>query len=138
MKDKRGLITSQNSGFFQDLIRHIKLIFRLLGDKRVNFFLKILPVAAVIYLVAPVDLVPGLVLPMVGALDDAAILWLGTSLFISLCPDDVVREHMGALEKVVDSGWEDAEKDVPDEIVDAQAQDAPALLGEDKTEGREY
>jgi uncharacterized membrane protein YkvA (DUF1232 family) len=123
MADKRELINSQNTGFFQDLIQRIKLIGRLLGDKRVNFFLKILPVASVIYLVSPIDFAPGLALPIIGALDDAAILWLGTSLFVSLCPEEVVQEHLAVLNKVVDSSWRDAEKEPVTDIVEVEPKD---------------
>ena len=123
MADKRELINSQNTGFFQDLIQRIKLIGRLLGDKRVNFFLKILPVASVIYLVSQIDFAPGLALPIIGALDDAAILWLGTSLFVSLCPEEVVQEHLAVLNKVVDSSWRDAEKEPVTDIVEVEPKD---------------
>lgn len=123
MADKHDLINSQNTGFFQDLIQRIKLIGRLMGDKRVNFFLKILPVAAVVYLVSPIDLVPGLALPVIGALDDAAILWLGTTLFVSLCPEEVVEEHMSALNKVVDSSWRNAEEQPVTDIVEVKPRD---------------
>jgi hypothetical protein len=34
---------------------------------------------------------------------------VGTSLFVALCPDDVVQEHMNALNKVVTANWRDAE-----------------------------
>jgi uncharacterized membrane protein YkvA (DUF1232 family) len=123
MTNKRDMINSQNTGFFQDLVLRIKLIGRLLGDKRVNFFLKFLPIGAVIYLVLPVDLIPGIALPIIGALDDAAILWLGTSLFLSLCPDEVVQEHRAALHKVVDSSWRDAGKEGGADIVEVEPRD---------------
>jgi len=123
MANKRDLINSQNTGFFQDLVQRIKLIGKLMGDKRVNFFLKILPVASLVYLVAPIDLAPGLALPVIGALDDAAILWLGTTLFVSLCPEEIVQEHMGRLEKVVDSTWRDAPKEEPTDIVEVEPRD---------------
>jgi uncharacterized membrane protein YkvA (DUF1232 family) len=123
MANKRDLINSQNTGFFQDLVQRIKLIGKLMGDKRVNFFLKILPVASLVYLVAPIDLAPGLALPVIGALDDAAILWLGTTLFVSLCPEEIVQEHMGGLEKVVDSTWRDAPKEEPTDIVEVEPRD---------------
>jgi uncharacterized membrane protein YkvA (DUF1232 family) len=125
MAQKRDLISSQNTGFFQDLIQRIKLIGRLMGDNRVNFFLKILPVAAVVYLVSPLDLVPGLALPVIGALDDAAVLWLGTSLFVALCPEEVVQEHLGALNKVVDSSWRDVGLETGEEIVEVQPREEP-------------
>ncbi len=123
MANKRDLINSQNTGFFQDLVQRIKLIGKLMGDKRINFFLKILPVASLVYLVAPIDLAPGLALPVIGALDDAAILWLGTTLFVSLCPEEIVQEHMGGLEKVVDSTWHDAPKEEPTDIVEVEPRD---------------
>lgn len=123
MVEKRDLISSQNTGFFQDLIQRTKLILRLMGDKRVNFLLKILPVAAIVYLVSPIDLVPGLALPVIGALDDAAVLWLGTSLFVALCPEEVVQEHLAYLNKVVNGSWRDAEAVSQTEIVDVTPSD---------------
>lgn len=124
MAEKRDLINFQNTGFFQDLIQRVKLIWRLMGDKRVNFFLKLLPVAALVYLVSPIDLIPGLALPVIGALDDAAILWLGTTLFVSLCPDAVVREHSSALNSVVDATWhEPGEESETGIIIEAEPRD---------------
>jgi uncharacterized membrane protein YkvA (DUF1232 family) len=126
MADKRDILHNQNSGFFQDLVLRVKLILKLMGDKRVNFFLKLLPIGALIYLVSPIDLIPGAVLPVIGALDDAAVLWLGTTLFVSLCPDDIVQEHTNALHKVVAGTWRDApEQDEPDEVIEAESHEAP-------------
>ena len=123
MAEKRDLINSQNTGFFQDLIQRAKLIGRLMGDKRVNFFLKVLPVAAILYLVSPIDLAPGLALPVIGALDDAAVLWLGTSLFVALCPEEVVQEHLASLNKVVEGSWREAESESQTEIIDVAPRD---------------
>ncbi len=126
MANKRDLLKNPNSGFFQDLILRVKLIFRLIGDRRVNFFLKLLPIGALIYLVSPVDLLPGAVLPVIGALDDAAVLWLGATLFVSLCPDDVVQEHMNALQKVIPATWRDSSpRDEANEIIEAESREAP-------------
>ena len=125
MSNKHEIFSSQNSGIFQDLILRIKLILRLIGDKRINFLLKLLPIGAIIYVVSPVDLIPGLALPVIGALDDAAVLWLGTTLFVSLCPDEVVQEHMNALHKVVPGTWRDVPpKDKTDEVLDVKAHDS--------------
>jgi uncharacterized membrane protein YkvA (DUF1232 family) len=122
MPDMRKIISSQNSGFIGNLVVQVKLILRLLRDPRVNFFLKLLPVAAAIYVISPIDLIPGAVLPFIGALDDAVVIWLGTSLFLAFCPEDVVREHTNALENVVTGTWKDApQQKVNDEIIDAEA-----------------
>jgi uncharacterized membrane protein YkvA (DUF1232 family) len=122
MTKKRTILQNQNSGFFQDTILRVKLILRLMGDRRVNFLLKLLPIAAVVYLISPIDLLPGAVLPVIGALDDAAALWLGATLFVSLCPDDVVQEHMDALQKVVTGTWRDApEPGKAAEVIDVES-----------------
>lgn len=88
----RKIITA-NSGVFQELLKRIKLVLRLMGDRRVSSFLKLLPVAGLVYWLVP-DLLPG-------PIDDAAIIWLGTYLFVELCPPDVVQEHMDYLNNVV-------------------------------------
>lgn len=105
---KKRSIQNPQSGFFQDLILQAKLILRLMGDREVPFLLKLLPVGALIYLVSPVDLFPGLTLPVIGVLDDAAVIWLGFTLFVSLCPDHVVQRHREALEQVIQGTWRDA------------------------------
>jgi uncharacterized membrane protein YkvA (DUF1232 family) len=126
MTNKGGILRNPDKGFIQDLILRVKLILRLMGDKRVNFFLKLLPVGALIYLVSPIDLIPGAVLPVIGALDDAAVLWLGVTLFVNLCPEGVVQEHMQALHQVVNAAWRDVPSgDDPDDVIDAAAYDDP-------------
>jgi len=123
---KFNILRNQNNGFFQDLILRVKLILRLMGDKRVNILLKLLPIAALIYLISPVDLLPGAVIPFIGALDDAAVLWLGATLFVNLCPDEVVQEHMNAMQKVVTGTWRDEpEQAGTGEVIDAEAYDSP-------------
>jgi len=126
MANKRDIINNQNSGFFKDLILRLKLILRLIGDRRINFLLKLLPIAAAIYVISPVDLIPGAVFPVIGALDDAVVIWLGTTLFVALCPDDIVQEHTNALHKVVTAIWRDApQQDETGEIIDAGASEGP-------------
>ncbi len=84
-------ITEYQGGFFQGMSNRIKLIIRLMADRRVNPILKLLPVGALIYLAIP-DLA-------LGPVDDALLIWLGTFLFVELCPPDVVQEHMERLER---------------------------------------
>ena len=120
-KKTRNILSTQNSGFFQDLVMRIKLVLRLMSDRRVTFFLKLLPIASLVYLVSPVDLAPGLALPIIGALDDAAVLWIGLSLFMSLCPDEVVQEHLNALQNVIPGTWHETAEE--SEIVEVEPRD---------------
>src|SRR5512143_4153904 len=97
MADKRDLMIPPQGGMIRDFILRVKLILRLIGDRRVNPWLKIIPVAGLAYLVSPLDIIPDIMLPVVGELDDAAILWLTNYLFVELCPPEVVAEHVKAL-----------------------------------------
>lgn len=87
----------KSDGFFDSLASEIKLIYRLMLDPRINPVLKILPAAALIYTFLP-DLV-------IGPFDDALVIWLGTTLFVELCPDEIVAEHRQQIRSVVDADW---------------------------------
>jgi hypothetical protein len=76
-------------GFLGEIILQTKLVYRLMRDKRINFFLKFLPFIGVVYLVFP-DLLPGPV-------DDAAIILTGSYLFVEFCPRVIVDEHLRLL-----------------------------------------
>lgn len=111
---KNKQLTVPQGGVLRDFVLRLKLIGRLMGDSRVNFFLKILPLASVAYLFWPIDLVPSVVLPVIGVLDDAAILWIGTNLFVELAPSAVVKEHMAELRSNLDE---------VDDVIDAESTD---------------
>ena len=114
-KNRRNLtVPPAQGGMLRDFVIRLKLIGRLLSDRRVSFFLKLLPIASLAYMISPVDLAPGVVLPVIGVLDDAAILWIGTNLFVELCPEDVVQEHTDELQSKADD---------TDNIIDADVTD---------------
>ncbi|OGN96466.1 MAG: hypothetical protein A2Z71_03980 [Chloroflexi bacterium RBG_13_50_21] len=118
-KNDRKIMLPQSGGIFQELSLRIKLILRLLGDKRVNAFLKVLPIGSLVYLVMP-DIAPG-------PIDDAALIWLATYLFVELCPPDVVQEHLEALKatrKVMDSYQETSQPEVHGEVIDGEIVDS--------------
>jgi len=114
-KSNRKIMLPQGGGFFQDLTLRLKLIMRLLGDGRVNPLLKLLPIGSLVYLVVP-DIAPG-------PIDDAAVIWLATYLFVELCPPGVVQEHLEALNatrKVMDSYEETSQPATHDEVIDGE------------------
>jgi hypothetical protein len=102
-------------GFFQKIWLEVKLVLRLMKDRRVNPLIKLLPLGAFIYWIVP-DLVPGPV-------DDAMVMWLGFYLFIELCPPGVVAEHRQALLRVTSGEWHEAtttDTDTDPQVVDAE------------------
>ena len=77
--------------FLRNLITKVRLTVLLMLDKRVAIYLKLIPLAAVVYLIVP-DLV-------IGPIDDAVVLMGAIQLFITLCPKEVVEEYSKHLKK---------------------------------------
>lgn len=112
-KKERTIIPHQGGGVFHDLALRIKLILKLMADRRVSPWLKLLPIGSLFYLLFP-DIAPG-------PLDDAAIIWLGFYLFVELCPPEVVEEHMKALTRTIPAEWRDAESKAEEgEIIEGE------------------
>jgi uncharacterized membrane protein YkvA (DUF1232 family) len=76
------------------LLKQARLAWRLLRDGRVPGWAKLIPVAGVLYLLSPIDIIPEAILPLVGEVDDVVLLLLAMKLFIDLSPPGVVREHL--------------------------------------------
>lgn len=107
-KKTSDITVTQQGGVVRNVLNQLKLIFRLMGDKRVNLFAKLIPIGTMAYLFSP----DPIMIPIVGVVDDAALLWLGSYIFTELCPPDVVAEHMKALSGNMNS--DDAQNDVVD------------------------
>jgi uncharacterized membrane protein YkvA (DUF1232 family) len=80
--------------WLKDVVRQLRLAWRLFLDRRVPLWTKLVPPAAMAYVLSPIDILSDF--PPVGLnqLDDLAVLFLGVKLFIELAPPDVVREHL--------------------------------------------
>lgn len=74
------------------LIEQVMLTFRLLKDRRVPIWTKVLLFVPFLYLLSPIDILPDFI-PVLGQLDDISIILLGMRLFEALSPTDVVAEH---------------------------------------------
>ena len=83
---------------FLRVLRHLphfaKLYWRLFTDRRVSLRAKALLLAGVLYVLSPVDLLPFVLFPFLGAVDDLAVFILAARGFISLCPPDMVQERV--------------------------------------------
>jgi len=87
----------ESAGFLGGLLKQTRLSWRLLKDRRVPGWVKMIPIAGLFYLLSPVDLLPDLVLPGLGQVDDLAMLLLAAKVFVDLSPPGVVREHLADL-----------------------------------------
>ncbi len=84
-----------NPSYWKKVTRDLRVVWRLGWDPRVPIYLKAIPLLVVAYLLSPLDLIP--VIPVIGQLDDLAVLMLGLKAFTRLAPNEVVQEHRKAL-----------------------------------------
>jgi len=87
----------ETEGFIKGLIQHVRLVWRLLKDSRVPGWIKLVPLTGLLYVLSPIDLIPDLMLPVLGELDDLAIVILSLKSFIELSPPAIVRQHLDEL-----------------------------------------
>jgi uncharacterized membrane protein YkvA (DUF1232 family) len=100
MTDKSSLPSDPNNGavFMTETIKRLQLIWLLFKDSRVSFLAKSVLPLSLLYLISPVDFLPGAVFPVVGGLDDVGVILLGMALFLKLSPQDVVQYYQDRLE----------------------------------------
>lgn len=114
----------------REVVQQIKLLYHLMLDPRVHPLAKLIPIAAVAYVISPVDIVSD-VIPVLGQLDDAAIVMLGLRMFFEVSPPDVVREYLKRLARPVsDSEWKVVQ--TPGE---GASPESPAKPGREVVEG---
>jgi uncharacterized membrane protein YkvA (DUF1232 family) len=88
--------------FWLRLLMHIpnffKLAFRLVRDKQVPLYLKFISYAAFIYVLSPYDLIPIVLLPFIGWIEDIIIFYICMKLLVSLSPPEVVDKHVSDID----------------------------------------
>ncbi|MBX3048193.1 MAG: hypothetical protein KIT46_05745 [Anaerolineales bacterium] len=113
---KRRNVSKFDGDFFARFGIQIRLIARLLADGRVSLLAKALPVFSILYLVSPLDMA----IPLV---DDALVIWIANTLFLDLCPPDVVAEHRSELENEATPKSSAARPKPDPEVIDADYHD---------------
>ena len=74
------------------VVPFLKLVWRLLRDRRVPLFTKIIPVIAFLYLAWPTDIIKDFI-PVLGHLDDLIVVSVLLLLFIAASPGQVVADQ---------------------------------------------
>lgn len=120
------------AGILAEIIKNIKLIWRLLNDRRVSSWVKMIVPATLLYLLSPVDIIPDIA-PGLGQLDDIAIILLGLKLFVEMCPDEVVHQHLDELASVA-SPWRVVEENETPEAEPSIYIEAPHQVVKEKEE----
>ena len=102
MPDDKGLKRPRNLDEAIETARKLptyaRLIWDLARDPRVPMQQKVVLGGIAAYLAFPIDLIPDFI-PVIGQLDDLAVLILGLDWFIRNAPPDVVEEHLAKIAK---------------------------------------
>ncbi|MCW5875401.1 MAG: hypothetical protein KIS85_00845 [Anaerolineales bacterium] len=113
---KRRMVSKFDGDFFARFGIQIRLIVRLLADSRVSLLAKALPVFSILYLISPFDMA----IPLV---DDALVIWIANTLFLDLCPPEVVEEHRSQLEQEAEPKKKAGRPKPDPEVIDADYHD---------------
>jgi uncharacterized membrane protein YkvA (DUF1232 family) len=97
MFDARTEPRPSTGGALGDLARYLRLVWKLLRDGRVPGWVKALPVLGFLYLLSPIDLVPGWLVPGLGQLDDLGVILLSLKLLVDLSPPALVDQYRNQL-----------------------------------------
>ena len=76
-----------------EMAKILKLIFRLMIDRRIPLGLKLILPVALIYLISPLDIVPD-ILPVLGRIDDILVIFISIAIFLGLSPRKILIEHL--------------------------------------------
>ena len=95
-----GMKRPRNMGEAIDVARKLptcaRLVWGLARDPRVPTQQKLVLAGIAAYLALPIDIIPDFI-PVIGELDDLAVLIFGLDWFIRNAPADVVEEHMNRI-----------------------------------------
>ncbi|MFQ5435031.1 MAG: YkvA family protein [Anaerolineae bacterium] len=116
VSEKSLAVKAKQPGFWREIWQQARLVYRLVRDSEVPFYLKFLPFLAVAYVLFPFDLISDFA-PLLGQVDDGMVLLIVSKLFIELAPPVVVARHMAAIREQDGYG-------VDDEVADAIVIDA--------------
>lgn len=124
-KNEEQMETTENAldprvkdpGFWKEIWEQVRLVWALLRDNEVPVYLKLLPLAAFIYILFPADIIPDFLVPF-GQLDDITAILVGAKMFIEMAPQDIVNRHIRTMRMQYDSANLD-DVDPSDKEIDA-------------------
>jgi uncharacterized membrane protein YkvA (DUF1232 family) len=121
-------VATKDEGFWREMWHQVRLVLHLVRDPKVPLYLKLLPLAAVIYVLIPTDFIPD-VFPVVGQLDDLTALIVGGKIFIELAPQKVVAQYLESMrQKREELSEEDSQS--PDELSESGDQGGVIIEGD--------
>ena len=96
--------------FLFRLISSIRLIWKLLTDSRVPFWIRIALPLALIYVISPIDILPDFI-PVMGRVDDIIAIVAGIMILLKLAPKKVVNQHKKDNQTIIDGEYREEDQE---------------------------
>jgi len=91
---------NRNPSFWRLLVhlpKMIRLVVRLIRDRRVPLAGKVVFFLALAYVIWPIDFLPEIMVPVIGYVDDLAILLAGLRFLFLQTPPSILEEHLAQI-----------------------------------------
>jgi len=96
--------------FLFRLISSIRLVWKLLTDSRVPFWIRIALPLALIYVISPIDILPDFI-PVMGRVDDIIAIVAGIMILLKLAPKKVVNQHKKDNQTIIDGEYREEDQE---------------------------
>ena len=96
--------------FLFRLISSIRLIWKLLTDSRVPFWIRIALPLALIYVISPIDILPDFI-PVMGRVDDIIAIVAGIMILLKLAPKKVVNQYKKDDKNIIDGEYREEDQE---------------------------
>ena len=91
--------SNRGPGWLRQWINNLRLAWRLVRDPQVPLWTKLLPLAALAYIVLPFDFIPDWLLGP-GQVDDLGLFLLALRLLIDMAPPQIVQRHLSQMSSI--------------------------------------
>ncbi len=120
--------SNRGPGWLTQWINNLRLAWRLVRDPQVPLWTRLIPLAALGYVLLPFDFIPDWILGP-GQVDDLGLLLLGLRLLIDMAPPQVVQRHLAQMSSIEGTYRVVEEEQQQDTgvagYIDAESQPAP-------------
>ena len=96
--------------FLFRLISSIRLVWKLLTDSRVPFWIRIALPLALIYVISPIDILPDFI-PVMGRVDDIIAIVAGIMILLKLAPKKVVNQYKKDDKTIIDGEYREEDQE---------------------------
>ena len=79
------------------LYRRVSLLFGIMKDSEAPWTAKLAATLSVAYVFSPIQLIPSFI-PIIGQMDDVAVIWLGMTMVRKCAGEEIVAKHLALLQ----------------------------------------